>query len=153
MPINEIFRTIKDQPWVRRLPPLSSTSHNRGSQDYCSYHEGKGHTTTDCRALPSYIQLVQEWLLRQYVLNPDVVRNSSSETGTLEPHEIKKESTPSSADIYKTVFAVFDATLVEGLTVREEDLCEPGTRRNALGVHHNLSRSAAYKVKTHLEGG
>lgn len=71
------------------------------------------------------------------------MRNSSSENITLEPHEIKKGSTPSPAGTYKTVSAIFDATLVEGLTTRERKIyvnqVREGTHWESAITHPPLS--------------
>ena len=39
-PINEIFSTIEDQPWIHRPPVLPKTERNVNSKDLCSYHQG-----------------------------------------------------------------------------------------------------------------
>jgi len=41
VPIDNIFNTITDQPWVRRpTRPLSSNRRGPGSNDYYAFHEG-----------------------------------------------------------------------------------------------------------------
>ena len=39
--INEIFSTIKDQPWIRRLKLLQHNPMLPESKEYCSYHEAR----------------------------------------------------------------------------------------------------------------
>jgi len=49
-PINEVFSATKDQPWVRRPKLIQYDPALFRAEDYCSYHDNKGHKTTHCKA-------------------------------------------------------------------------------------------------------
>jgi len=56
LPINEVFTVIKDQPWVRRLTPIQHDPALPEAEDYCSYHDSKGHKTAHSRSLWWYLK-------------------------------------------------------------------------------------------------
>ena len=74
LPVNEIFNTIKDQPWVR---PPKLIQHNFSlpeSEEYCSHHDYKGYQTVHCWALRRYLEeLVQHGFFKEYILTPEVI--------------------------------------------------------------------------------
>ena len=117
-PINEIFRTIEDRPWLYRPPPLPRTERNVNSKDFCSYHQGTGHKTTDCKALQRYLQkLLQQGYLKQYTLAPGIVPNPAPKKSAPAPGSGKgKDKGPAT---YKMVSAIFGATPVEGTSSKE----------------------------------
>jgi len=55
LPINEIFNTIKDQPQVRRLRLIMYDLILSGAEEYCSYHDGKGH------------KIIHHWGIQKYL--------------------------------------------------------------------------------------
>ena len=50
LPINEIFNTIKNKPWVRSPRPIQYDLSLFGVEKYCSYHDGKGTRPSIVRA-------------------------------------------------------------------------------------------------------
>jgi len=46
--ICEVFNTFKDQPWVRRPKPIQPNLSLIGSDDYCLFHDCKGHQFIYC---------------------------------------------------------------------------------------------------------
>jgi hypothetical protein len=108
-PINEIFSTFEDQPWVQRPPPLPRSERNLSSKDFCSYHQGTGHKTVDCKALQRYLQkLLDQGYLKQYALAPGIVKipeSAPSDPGTSNLGKSKDKG--KGQDAYKTVKAIF----------------------------------------------
>ena len=69
--INRIFNAIQDQSWLRQLRPLSLNLKGSGARDYCTFHNGMGHHTVDCRHLQKQLQeLVNRGYLKEFILNP-----------------------------------------------------------------------------------
>ena len=69
LPIDEVYNTIKYQPWVRRPKPLLHNPSLFESEEYCSYDEGKGYQTIHCWALRKYLEeLIKQGFLKEYVL-------------------------------------------------------------------------------------
>jgi len=66
--------TFKYQPRVKH-PKLSH--HNLlllGLEEYCSYHDCKGHKTIYCWALQRYLkELIPQGFLKEYVLTPEII--------------------------------------------------------------------------------
>jgi len=54
--INKVFNTFKNQPWVRQPKPIQPNPSLPGSEEYCSYHDCKGHQTIHCWALRRYLE-------------------------------------------------------------------------------------------------
>jgi hypothetical protein len=71
MTINEVFRAIKDQLWVARPKPIVNvpTTGPRAAE-YCSFHDGNGQRTANCRQLQRYLEdLVRQGHLKEFVLS------------------------------------------------------------------------------------
>ena len=70
MPINEVFRVIKDQPLVARPKPIvNAPTTGPRAAEYCSFHDGNGHRTVNCRHLQRYLEeLVRQGHLKEFVL-------------------------------------------------------------------------------------
>ena len=51
LPINEVFNTVKDQPWVKRLRPIQYDPSLPGIEEYCSYYDNKRHKIIHYRSL------------------------------------------------------------------------------------------------------
>ncbi|CAL9029509.1 unnamed protein product [Prunus brigantina] len=45
IPIHQILAQVKNQPWVRRPPPLKGDPDRRDTNKYCAFHGTHGHTT------------------------------------------------------------------------------------------------------------
>ena len=57
---------------------LSTYSEN-GVLQYCSYNDYKGHKTIYCWALRKYLEtLIQQDILKEYILTPEVASRSDS---------------------------------------------------------------------------
>jgi len=85
LPINKVFNTFKDQPWVRCLKSIQYNSLLLGLEEYCSYHECKGHQTIHFWALRRYLkELIQQGFIKEYVLAPEAI---SGQPNTQPPRE------------------------------------------------------------------
>jgi len=74
LPINELFNTFKDPPWVKRSKSIQHNPSLPGSEEYCSYHECKWHQTIHCWDLLRYLEeLIQQGFLKEYVLTPEAI--------------------------------------------------------------------------------
>ena len=56
IPANKIFMQIKDDPALKWPKLLSSSSKQRDSKKYCSFHKDHGHYTDKCRDLKEQIE-------------------------------------------------------------------------------------------------
>jgi len=78
--INEIFNIIKDQPWVRRLRPIQYNPSLPRSEEYCSYHDRKGHQPVYYWALQKYLEeLIQQDFLKEYFTPEAVFRQLNTQ--------------------------------------------------------------------------
>nr|XP_008367383.2 uncharacterized protein LOC103431014 [Malus domestica] len=48
IPISQIIRDIKNQPWFKLLKQLKIDTSKMDHTKYCPFHRGPGHTTDDC---------------------------------------------------------------------------------------------------------
>ena len=48
MPVDKILMQIKDNPTLKWLKPLSSSSKRRDTKKYCHFHKDHGHYTNKC---------------------------------------------------------------------------------------------------------
>ena len=72
LPINKVFNTIEDQPWVRRPRPILHNPLLPGSEEYCSYYDCKRYQIVYYWALQRYMnELIQQGLLKEYILTPE----------------------------------------------------------------------------------
>ena len=77
LPIQDVFEAIKGQPWVKHPEVKPHDATRLGAKDYYSFHDCKGHQTSQCWSLSKYLKdLVQEGYPWEYVLTPE----ASSET-------------------------------------------------------------------------
>jgi len=51
LPVDKIFNTIKDWPWVSRSKPIQHNLLLPKLEEYCSYHDCKGHKIVHCWTL------------------------------------------------------------------------------------------------------
>ena len=56
MPTNMILMQIKDEPSLKWLKPLSTSSRKRDPKKYCRFHKDHGHYTDECRDLKEQIE-------------------------------------------------------------------------------------------------
>ena len=83
--INEVFNTIKDQPWIRRPTPIQYDHSHPRAEEYC-YHDGKEHKTIHCRSLRRYLkELIRQGFLKKYVLTPKASSKSTHLNAPLQP--------------------------------------------------------------------
>jgi len=72
LPINEVFNAIKDQLWDRRSRPIRYYPTLSKIDEYCSYHDNKGHKTVHCWNLWKYLkELIRQAFLKEYILTPE----------------------------------------------------------------------------------
>lgn len=61
IPIHQILAQVKDNPWVKRPPPLKGDSAKRETIRYCTFHGTQGHYTNDCFTWKKHLEeLVRE---------------------------------------------------------------------------------------------
>ena len=56
MPANKILMQIKDEPTLKWLKLLSTSSRKRDPKKYCRFHKDHGHYTNKCRDLKEQIE-------------------------------------------------------------------------------------------------
>ena len=67
--ISEVFNVIKEYPWVRRPRPIQYNPSLSGTEEYCSYHDNKGHLIVHCKSLHRNLEeLVRQDFLKEYIL-------------------------------------------------------------------------------------
>jgi len=76
-PINDVFNTINDQSWVRYPRTIQYNPTFSGAEEYCSYHDCKGHMTIYCWALRKYLkEFIQQGFFKKYILTPEAASGS-----------------------------------------------------------------------------
>ena len=68
MPANKILTQIKDEPSLKWLKPLSTSSRKQDLRKYCHFHKDHSHYKYECHDLKEQIkELIQREKLQKFV--------------------------------------------------------------------------------------
>ena len=56
VPIGQILRKLKDEPWFELPPPMKGDLTRLDHTKYCAFHQGPGHTTNGCLKWKQYLE-------------------------------------------------------------------------------------------------
>ncbi|XP_070669137.1 uncharacterized protein [Malus domestica] len=56
VPISQILRKLKNEPWFELPPPMKSDLTRLDHTKYCAFHQGPGHTTNGCLKWKQYLE-------------------------------------------------------------------------------------------------
>ncbi|CAN6707442.1 unnamed protein product [Malus baccata var. baccata] len=56
LPIDQILRKLKNQPWFKLPPPMKGDLTKLDHTKYCAFHQGPGHTTNGCLKWKQYLE-------------------------------------------------------------------------------------------------
>lgn len=87
MPTDKILMQIKDEPSLKWLKPLSSSSKKQDLKKYCHFHKDHFHYTDECRDLKEQIEeLIQRRKLQKFIKR-DHQSQSRAEDKSHEDHK------------------------------------------------------------------
>ena len=68
MPVDKILMQIKDEPSLKWLKPLSTSSRKQDPKKYCRFHKDNDHYTDECHDLKEQIEeLIQRGKLQKFI--------------------------------------------------------------------------------------
>jgi len=71
LPSYEVFNAIKNQLWVKCPRPIQYNLALPVAEEYCSFHDSKGHKTVHCKSLRRYLEeLVRQGFPKEYISPP-----------------------------------------------------------------------------------
>ena len=71
VPIHQILRNVKDEPWFKPPKQLIGDASKLDHSKYCAFHRGPGHTTENCYTWKSYLEkLVKDGKVDRYLDKP-----------------------------------------------------------------------------------
>ena len=71
VPIHQILRNVKDEPWFKPPKQLIGDASKLDHSKYCAFHRGPGHTTENCYTWKSYLEkLVKDSKVDRYLDKP-----------------------------------------------------------------------------------
>ncbi|XP_070667581.1 uncharacterized protein [Malus domestica] len=72
IPIHQILRDIKNEPWFKLPKQSKGDTSKLDHTKYCAFHRGPGHTTNDCYTWKNYLEkLVKEGKVDRYLDKPN----------------------------------------------------------------------------------
>ena len=82
LPINQVFRAIQGQPWVKRPRLLKHDPTCPRVEEYCSYHDSWGFNTIQCCALKKHLEdLIRQGYLKEFILTPEASFEAAQQKG------------------------------------------------------------------------
>ena len=77
-PVHQVLEKIKNKPYFKWPNKMSGDPLRRNQSLHCQYHQERGHTTKNCRALWNHLkQLVKEGRLQQFLSRSNEQGNQS----------------------------------------------------------------------------